>query len=121
MKAEEKKITKEQMENILQAFYPGGYGRDNCRIHDESDGDYTWYIGWMGIGDGGITLPLEINLDAGGSSIVFMWWPQYCDEYTKDEIIGTIRGKMSMLMPDMRLRDYPSDGSNSVDFEFKKP
>jgi hypothetical protein len=48
-----------------------------------------------------------------------MWWPHYTD-YSRDEIIGYIRGAMSILMPDMRTRDTISDNSNTIEFEFKE-
>jgi hypothetical protein len=61
---------------------------------------------------------LEINLDSGGRKIVFMWWPHYADEYTKDEIAGYICGVMSQLMPDMNLVEWPEDNVDSINFEF---
>lgn len=108
-----KVITKEQMEKILATFLRNGYSVDS--INDDT---YQWYLGWMNYGEDRVTLPLEINLDCGSKIIVFMWWPHYTD-YSRNEIIGYIRGAMSILMPDMRMRDALSD-SCSIVFEFKE-
>lgn len=108
-----KVITKKQMEKILATFLRNGYSVDS--INDDT---YQWYLGWMNYGEDRVTLPLEINLDCGSKIIVFMWWPHYTD-YSRNEIIGYIRGAMSILMPDMRMRDALSD-SCSIVFEFKE-
>lgn len=109
-----KVITKEQMEKILATFLRNGYSVDS--INDDT---YQWYLGWMNYGEDRVTLPLEINLDNGSKSIVFMWWPHYTD-YNRSEIIGYILGAMSQLMPDMRLRSQPSGDSNTIEFVFKE-
>lgn len=108
-----KVITKKQMEKIIATFLRNGYSVDS--INDDT---YQWYLGWMNYGEDRVTLPLEINLDCGSKNIVFMWWPHYTD-YSRNEIIGYIRGAMSILMPDMRMRDTLSDDCSIV-FEFKE-
>ena len=106
-------VTREQLRKILATFLRNGYSVDS--INDDT---YQWYLGWMNYGEDRVTLPLEINLDCGSKNIVFMWWPHYAD-YSRNEIIGYIRGAMSILMPDMRMRDTLSD-SCSIEFEFKE-
>ena len=106
-------VTREQLRKILATFLRNGYSVDS--INDDT---YQWYLGWMNYGEDRVTLPLEINLDCGSKNIVFMWWPHYAD-YSRNEIIGYIRGAMSILMPDMRMRDALSDGC-SIEFEFKE-
>lgn len=107
-----KVITDEQMKKVLDAFYPGGYGRST----GENDSD-PWYIGWFGIdGKTECGLPLEINRDC-GSTIVFMWWLEpCCDEYSREELIGYIRGVLSQLLPGM-LMDHDT-GKWSVSFSY---
>lgn len=116
----DKKITKEQYDKILTTFFPCGYSCATIN-NDDYDYDLSWYLGWIGIRAHEyctITFPLEINLDNGGKNIVFMWWPHYADEYTRDEIAGYICGVMSQLMPDMKLVEWPEDNVSSINFEF---
>lgn len=96
MEAKLTKIIKEQFNLVLRTFFKGGYSKTTCFDKDEDD----WYLGWMAIG-GGIGMPLEINQDGCGTAIVFMWWPQYDDDTNNDEIVGYIKGVMSVIMPQM--------------------
>lgn len=116
----DKKITKEQYDKILATFFPCGYSCATIK-NDDYDYDLSWYLGWIGIRTfetSKITFPLEINLDNGGKNIVFMWWPHYADEYTKDEIAGYICGVMAQIMPDMELSEWPAKDCNTIDFKF---
>lgn len=115
----DKKITKEQYDKILTTFFPCGF---SCAAinNDDYDYDLSWYLGWIGIRTfetSKITFPLEINLDS-ENGITFMFWPHYADEYTKEEIVGYICGVMSQIMPDMKLREWPSKDCNTIDFKF---
>ena len=110
-----KVITKEELlHKILPAFLPCGYSINGSQ--EEID---AWYLGWFTIEAAGY-IPLEINLDANGSTIVFMWWNQDVDEMTQDEIIGYIKGVMKMLVPDMRFDGYPPENGHTITFSFKE-
>lgn len=107
-----KMITDEQMKKVLEVFYPGGYGRTN----DRPDAD-AWYIGWFGID--GMTecgLPLEINRE-GSSTIVFLWWTKpCCEDFTRDQLVGYIRGVLSQLLPGIQMNHDTDDWSISFSY-----
>lgn len=89
-------ISEYLLKQILDAFFPHGYGRS-----DNSDGDYlnTFYLGWLWIGSS-FDMPLEINLDGEGTCIVFQWYNQFNDEYSCEEIAMFILGRMRDLLPE---------------------
>lgn len=107
-----KVITDDQMKKVLEAFYPGGYGKTNDRLREDA-----WYIGWFGInGNAECGLPLEINRDC-ESTIVFLWWTEpCCDGFTRKELIGYIRGVLSQLLPGIQM-NY-DNGEWSISFSY---
>lgn len=111
---EKKVITDEQFKKVLDAFYPGGYGRTNDRGEEDA-----WYIGWFGInGKTECGLPLEIDRDD-DSSIVFLWWSEpCCSEITRDELVGYIRGVLSVLLPDIEL--VRNNGKWGISFSYSE-
>lgn len=112
---EGKLITKEQLlHKILPTFFPCGYS-----IYGSTEEVDAWYLGWLTIEEAGY-IPLEINLDGGGSTIVFWWWNQYVDEMTRDEIVGYIKGMMKMLVPDMSFDRHQSEDGHMITFSFKE-
>lgn len=110
MEAKLTKIVKEQFNLVLRTFFKGGYGKTTCFAKDEDE----LYLGWLAIGEG-IGMPLAINQDGCRTSIAFMWWPQY-EEYTNDEIVGYIKGVMSVIMPQMKVSAEPQKGGHAIDF-----
>ena len=107
-----KMITDELLKKVLEVFYPGGYGRTN----DRPDAD-AWYIGWFGIdGRTECGLPLEINRE-GSSTIVFLWWTKpCCEDFTRDQLVGYIRGVLSQLLPGIQMNHDTDDWSISFSY-----
>lgn len=109
-------ISNEALKQWLGVFFPNGYGES--RKGDEPL--QQWYIGWLKVGGASILdYPCEINLDAGGSAIVFKWWHNGDTMYSNNELSAYIEGVMSQLAPDMAL-SMPQDDSSLVMFEFKE-
>ena len=87
-----KMITDELLKKVLEVFYPGGYGRTECG------------------------LPLEINRED-DSTIMFLWWTKpCCEDFTRDQLVGYIRGVLSQLLPGIQMNHDTDDWSISFSY-----
>ena len=104
--AKENRITQDELNYMLDIFFPGGHG-----CSDKSDHYYAWYIGWLAVpGQGILTFPCEINLDTGGTCIVFKWY-QNSDEIDNDQVVDYLLGTMRLFYKgiDISIHDKGKD------------
>jgi len=110
-----KVITEEMLKKWLDVFYPSGYGSSR------KDRKFTeqWFIGWLKVGGASLLdYPCEINLDNGGTAIVFQWWHNGSTEYSDGEVAAYIIGVMAVLDPDLASR-YRSDDKSLLLLEYE--
>ena len=107
------KITRQQFENVLNALFPLGYsGRiDNW----ETD----WFTGWLSVGGAGFShCVLSVNIDGGGSNIIF--WVVYNDEdeWSNEEVGGYIKGVVKQIVPEMKCNKSLTHDTSLLDLSF---
>ena len=110
-----KKFTEEQFKSWLRVFFPFGYSGDG-----NNDWLNAWYLGWFQVKNAGrIDFPMEVNLDGGGTSIVFHWYKDDADkEMTDAELASYIRGVVSMLDPAIEMDGGCKEGSTTLMFSY---
>jgi hypothetical protein len=103
-----KVITEETLKKWLDVFFPFGYGGSS----NNEDYQQQWYIGWLKVGGANeLDYPCEINLDAGGTAIVFKWWNNGDAEYSDEKVAAYIMGVMALLDHDIVSTYRDGDGS----------
>ena len=110
-----KRLSEERLYQLLDIVFPTGFTTSECRNNDLCT---IWFLGWF---KGNICIPLSVNLDGCGSSIVFHWYKVEDDEMTEDMLIGYIQGMMESFEPEMKYNNRGfEDGLISFAYEYEE-